>query len=466
MAKEKNNPKFGIFSRGAIITLVLVFGSIFLVLLGGLLGFILLQHRQSLQKLAQNEALQIAEVGINYAQWHLLHDPDNYDFNLIKDYEVGGEIVGQYQLEITSPNDCFPNATIKSTGWTSRFPDLERTIRGIYGKSPLSKYAFLTNSNVWFGSSERVKGLLHSNGGIRMDGSQNSLFSSAKEFYTCKPEYGCFPSQLKPGIWGAGQGKADGLWDFPVSEIDFTAILGDLADLKQKAQPDYYFGGSGAKGYWIEFLGNEFKIYRVTELKEPVWGWNMEEWVKESNSIKSYQEIGTFSLPADCKPIFIEDNLWVSGRVQGRVTVIAAKLPYLPESAAKIIINGNIDYEDSNSVLGLIAQKDVLIPLQIQDDPLEIKAAMLAKEGRVMRYFYPFWDQEPYQTYSIQNSIKIYGSIISKKEWTFTWVDENENIISGYRENEISIGSGLSYQPPPHFPATGNYKIIHWTELK
>jgi len=463
MTIKKNNLN-KTFNRGAIITLVLVFGGIFLILFGGLLNFILLQHRQSLEKVVWNETLEIAEAGINYAYWHLLHDSDDYNFNLIKDYEVEGEIVGQYQLEITPPNDCFPNAEIKSTGWLLDFPNLKRAVKGVYGKSPLSRYAFLTDSNVWFGSSEEVRGLLHSNGGIRMDGSQNSLFSSFKETYTCQPEHGCSPAQVKAGIWGEGQGGEDGLWDFPASKEDFTTILENLDELKQKSQPNYYFGDSGVEGYWIEFLGDEFKISEVTELKDPVWGWDMEKWVEESGSINSYQEIGIYPLPPNCEPIFIEDNLWVNGTIQGRATVIAAKLPYIPESAAKIIINGNIEYDGAHSVLGLIAQKDILIPLRIQDDPLKIRAALLAKEGRVIRYYYPFWDTEPYQTYSIQNSIEINGSIISKKEWTFTWVDEEQIVISGYIQTKINPSSELLFQPPPHFPVTDNSMFIKWEE--
>lgn len=460
MIKERNN-------RGTITTLVLVLGGIFLLLLGGLLGFILLQQRQSLQKVAWNKALHIAEAGINYAQWHLLHEPDNYDFDSVRDYEVGGEVIGQYQLEITSPNDCFPNAKIESTGWPSDFPNLKRTIKGIYGKVPLTKYAFLTDKDVWFGPSEEVKGLVHSNGGIRMDGSQNSLFTSPQETYICKPKHGC-SSEVKPGIWGEGRGGEEGLWSYSPEKVDEINFTIDFDDLEQKSQSGYCFEGSGAEGYWLEFLGDEFKICKVTELKEQVWGWNMEEWVEESNSIETETcvEPETHPLPSDCQPIFVKDNLWVSGIVQGRVTVIAAIPPYLPESAAKIIINGNIEYGSPDSVLGLIAQKDILIPLQIKDDPLEIKAALLAKEGKVMRYFYPLRDSFPYSTYSIQNSIEIYGSIISKEDWTFTWVDEDKDIISGYKKNEISIDLKLTYQPPPHFPVTGDFMLFRWEEVE
>jgi len=454
--KKKNS------DAGAMITLVLVFGSIFLLLFGGLLSFILFQYRYSLRERAWEENLEIAEAGIRYAGWHLLHEGDNYDFGGIKQYEVEGESIGQFELEITPPNACFSNAEIRSTGTVSDFSDIHRVIKGIYGKAPLTQYAFLSNQDIWFGFSEEVRGPVHSNGGIRVDGSQNSLFTSSQEHYTCEPKHGCPVPQVKPGIWGQGQGGEQGLWKYleseSVAQVSFTIISGALTDIEQASQPDYYFGPSGAEGYWINFSGEEFNIYRVIELEDPVWGWNMEEWVEESNTIKSYESLSeTYSLSADCKPIFVEDKVWISGTVDGRVTV---------GSDSKIIIKGNIDYENTYSALGLIARQDILIPLIVEDSPLKIKAALVSVEGGVMRYFYPLWASSPYQTHSIQDSVELYGSIISKKDWTFTWVDEDENVISGYRESKMNIDPYLIYQSPPYFPTIGNDRFIDWEEVE
>jgi len=92
-------------NKGAILTLVLVFGAIFTLLLSGTLGFILIliliQLKQTRQKVAWHQALTIAEAGVNYYRWRLAHAPDDlsgggeYDYN-----DPEGGIIGKYSLQI------------------------------------------------------------------------------------------------------------------------------------------------------------------------------------------------------------------------------------------------------------------------------------------------------------------------------------------------------------------------------
>jgi hypothetical protein len=479
--------------KGAVITLVLVFSFVFLIILGGITGLIVGQYKFSQQKASYNLALHIAEAGVNYYRWHLAHSPNDFCDGqtpgtdncieppygpFVHDYkDPEGNVIGKFSLMITPPSDCHPGTIIESTGWTSKFPELERTVSVRWAKPSLARYAFLTNSNVWFGEDEELKGPFHSNGGIRMDGTQNSLATSARETYICGPEHGCSYSTCSdpcqwttsgcecPGIWGEGEGQDLGLWKFPVPAIDFGLISRDLATLKEEAQTSgLYFGPSGRYGYHIKFLSSgKFYLYKVTRLKPKVWGWNGERWVYESNSIYKETLIDIYSLPSTCAPIFVEDNLWVDGDVNGRATVVAAKLPETSSSMKKIIIHDNINYVEEDSVLGLIAQSDILIPLY-SPNRLEIKAALLAQNGRVFRYYYPHWWWEPYRTYAIRDYIETYGSIITNKIWTFTWVDSAGNVVSGYRETEMSYNPDLTYSPPPYFPVYGEYEIFKWEE--
>jgi len=450
------------------VTYVLVFGGIFLILLSGILGFILLQHKQSLQKVAWTESLEIAEAGINYARWHLAHAPSDFNFSGTYDYkDPEGEVIGSYVIEITPPSGCDSSVKIISTGATLQYSQVQRKIEVKYTKQALVKYAFLTNSNVWFGEEESLRGPVHSNGGIRMDGSQNSLFTSAKETYLCGEEHGCSPSQEKPGIWGEGEGGEKGFWQFPVPSVDFNSITQDLAVLKADAQNfGIYISQPVDHGYHLNFQADgTVDIYRVKKVKQKVWGWDGENWVYESNDIDSEELYGSYALPASCAPIFVENIVWVDGVVNGRVTVVAASLPEKPSKLQKIIIAGNIDYANSNSVLGLIAQKDILIPLYSPNN-LSIKASMLAQKGHVFRYYYPPWSSEPYKTYALRNYIETYGSIITNTMWTFSWVDEGGNTISGYQQTEMMYDPNLTYNPPPYFPTTGEYEFVSWEELQ
>ncbi|OGZ19178.1 MAG: hypothetical protein A3F95_03130 [Candidatus Nealsonbacteria bacterium RIFCSPLOWO2_12_FULL_39_31] len=454
--------------RGIIITLALIFGFIFLIMLGGLLTVILLQQKQSLQRVAWNEALHLAEAGADYARWHIFHSPANFDFSGTYDYKnPQGEVSGNYQLEITAPTGCDSGITIKSTGWTSEFPGVKRVVQMKYTKPALVKYAFLTNNNVWFGPDEELKGPFHSNGGIRMDGEQNSLATSSQETYICGAEHDCSPPQEKPGIWGAGAGDGEGLWQFPVSNVDFNAITQDLAEIKSDAQNfGIYISNPVDYGFHVQFKADgTIDVFRVKKVKQKVYGWDGEKWVYESNDIDSEDFYASYPLPSNCAPIFIENKVWVDGIVKGRATLVAAELPEMPNKMKNIIINGNIDYADPSSVLGLIAQKDILIPLYSPDN-LEVKAALLAKNGHVFRYYYPNWSYEPYKTYAIRDYIATYGSIITNTIWTFTWVDSGMNVVSGYKNTSMSYNPNLTYNPPPYFPVSGEYETVGWEEAQ
>jgi len=466
--------------KGIITMWALVFGTVFLIMAAGLVGFLAFQMKENQKIAAHHLAFQIAEAGLNFSRWRLSHSPEDFNFSGIYDYrDPEGSVIGHYQLEITSSTACEPGVKIFSIGWKKGFEEIKRKLQIIYVKTSLAKYSFLTNSNVWFGEDEELKGPFHSNGGIRMDGAQNSLSTSAKETYICGIEHGCnflncsYPCSWItegcqcPGIWGGGEGEEKGLWEFPVSSIDFNRIIQDLALLKTEAETTgIYLPESDQYGYHLKFESNgRLEISKVTKLKPQVWGYDGQRWVYESNDIETKTHYESYSLPAECGPIFIEDNIWVEGDINGRITVVAAKLPETPASLKKIIISNNINYIGENSVLGLIAQKDILIPLYSPNN-LEIKAAMLAQKGHVFRYYYPRWPFEPYRTYAIREYIETYGSIITNTIWTFTWVDWMGRVVSGYRKTEMVYNENLTYSPPPYFPVSSEYEIIKWQEIE
>jgi len=297
-------------------------------------------------------------------------------------------------------------------------------------------------------------------GCIGRDGIQNSLFSSARRTYTCGPGHGCFPPQEKPGVWGEGRGGVEGLWQFPIPRKDFDAMVQDLAFLREEARARGIYLGPLGLGYYLQFRNNgTVDVYRVKSLRPKVWGYNGEEWVFESNDFDRIEFFTNYPLPADCSPIFVEDNVWVDGIINGRAVLAAARLPETAATRKKIIVANNIIRANPQSVLGLIAQKDVLIPLR-SPDIMEIQAVLLAQRGSVIRYYYPWW----YAPYHLRKEIKIFGSIISNRIWTFTWVDGAGKVISGYGKTEISYDPNLTHSPPPYFPVYGERRMMKWEE--
>jgi len=463
------NHQSPINEKGAILTLVLVFGTIFVLLFGGLSGFIYTQYKQTKQKVAYNEALAVAEAGANYARWHLAHAPNDYSFSGIKNYvDPEGGVIGQYSLTITGGGACSTMVSIEATGWSNDYPNVKRTVLARYGKSSLAQYAFLTNSDIWFGVGEDVKGPLHSNGGIRMDGTQNALFTSATSTYRCLPVHGCSsPYETKPGIWGSGAGGAQGLWSFPEPSVDFNAITLDLDKLRKEARDHggHYFGPSGAFGYHINFKNDgSFDLYKVTKVDHPITvkdtvsGQN----ITESLDISKETKLGSYWLgeAGTCSSqnlIFVEDKkVWVDGVLKRKATIAAGQFPDDVTTNSSIIINGNMTRADpKDTMLALIAQKNILLPY---DSPnvLEIQAVMMAQKGAVERY--------PYS--NTKNRIMVRGSIITNKIWTWSYVDSHGNVVSGYENTESYYEPALIYNPPPYFPTSGDLEFISWEEVQ
>ena len=117
--------------KGSITTLTLVFASIFLLIFSSLIGFILIQLKQSQQKVAWNQSLSIAEAGLNYYRWHLAHYPDDLSGEGEYDYaDPEGGNIGKYSLKIEGTQQCGQTTaiTITSTGWTNKMPQTKRTV--------------------------------------------------------------------------------------------------------------------------------------------------------------------------------------------------------------------------------------------------------------------------------------------------------------------------------------------------
>jgi hypothetical protein len=243
--------------KGIITTYVLVFGAIFLLILAGLLGFILLQLRQSAQKISWNESFEIAEAGMNYYRW-CLNNEVSQNCQKEKDYQdPAGNTIGKFSIEEISEVSCGQTIQRKivSTGWTNKFPNIKRKISAVYTRTSVAKYSYILNSNVWVGADHIIRGPYHSNGGIRFDGTNLSTVSSAQKEWVCTASFGCGPEGVGygfglcppeckiisnqcicPGVFSTTQNSNRDLFSFPVPPFDFNSITVDLAQMKSMAQ--------------------------------------------------------------------------------------------------------------------------------------------------------------------------------------------------------------------------------------
>lgn len=455
--------------------LLVVFGA-FIIVIYGLVFVLSLQFDFAQRQFGSERAVHIAEAGVNYYRWHLAHDPDDFTDGTggpgpyVHDYlDPQGTSVGKFSLEIVPPSEGSSIVTIKSTGWSNEFERVQRTITAEYGKPSYGQYAFLSNASSWYGTNITVSGQIHSNNGVRMDGTNMSLVTSAKETYMCGTETGCFPPKPKPGVWGSGGDQ--GLWQFPVPAVDFDSISFDFAQMKQDAQDNgLYLGPSGASGYHILFLSDgTLNVYRV-EGTNSINGYSVPGQGLGQDGMggcrRRYQLItdetlvGTYNV-ANVPIIFSEDHIWVEGTVRGRLTITAARFP-ITSNYANIWIPNNITYTayDGSNSLGLIAQNDIYFARDVPNN-FQIDAVLMAQKGKIIRHGYYQGCGGP--TGAIKDKLTINGSIISyeKSYWNFY---QSGNLISGFIEREINYDANNLFNPPPYFPTSGEYEFISWKE--
>lgn len=457
-------------TRGDILIYEVIIIGIFTMVMLPVLGNAASQLKLIVYSIKREQALQIAEAGLNYYQWRLAHFPADYKDGTgapgpyIHDYKDADTqvVIGRYSLQITPPAVGSTVVTISSTGYTLANPNQKRTITARYGIPSLAKYAFLTNDAVWIGSGESVSGQLHANNGIRFDGTGNAPITSAKQTYDCFAWQGSPCPQNKPGIWGSAAQSTRSFWRFPVPTVDFSTLTSDLANLKTLAQDNgIYLPPSNGQGYSLEFYGdNTVRIYKVDSLRSHQTGWDVNGAAHNEDLDYSIRTELAVCAPSPCQlpangVIFSEDRTWVEGTVSGRVMVAAARLPYNANTAPSILIPNNILYtaKDGSVSLGLLGQKDVLVTYYAPS-ALEIDAALIAQNGSVQRYYFPG---------DIKAQITTYGTLMSFGVWTWSWVNSSGTIVSGYQQTNTIYDSNLLYAPPPDFPLTSEgYRQISW----
>jgi hypothetical protein len=159
--------------------------------------------------------------------------------------------------------------------------------------------------------------------------------------------------------------------------------------------------------------------------------------------------------------VFAKDNVWVDGVIDSnRITILAFDEP-LGGNVSDIIINNDIIYTnyDGSDAIGLIAQRNISIGL-FSDNDLRVDAALIAKEGRVGRDYFPCNDlRNCSSAYCSRSTITLYGSIASRNRYGFAWSDG-----TGYGTRNLNYDNDLTFAPPPHFPSTGEYTFISWDE--
>ncbi len=464
-------------NQGQILIQALVFGAIAAFFVSGLVSWFTISYKASRQTFNREQAIQIAEAGIDYYRWHLAHAPQDYQDGTggpgpyIHDFhDKDGNIIGQFTLNITPPPLDSTLVTVESTGKVSADTNISRGITVKLAKPSFAKFAWVLNSEfVNFGSDAEVFGPIHSNVGIRFDGLAHNIITSAVADYndpdhTGANEFGVHthgntldpgsdplpPSSvpIRPLIFEAGR-------QFPVPAVDFTGITVDLKDMKTDAKDNgVYLSNSGALGYRINLLTNDtFDVYRVNSVIAPCGGattWS----ISGKTFLKNYPN------PTN-GIIFVEDHIWVEGQINtARLTIASGRFPDNPSTRTNIIANSDLLYTnyDGSDTIGLIAQGNFYVGLKSEDD-LRVDAAIIAQNGYVRRLSYSSSSCGSTRERSLFTSYGILGSNLRP---AFAYSSSN-----GYQSRVYIYDANLLYGPPPSFPLTSDqYVTLSWEEVK
>lgn len=472
-------------SRGITVLLVIAFMGIFSLILGSISSYALEQGRYGRVLYDREQALHSAEAGLEYYRWFLAHFPSDLQNGTGQPgpyaYEIDdpeGGILGTAQISVAGYAQCGVNqwVDITSVGKSNLNPSFPRTVAARYMRKSVAAYSYLLNSNVWAGSDRVITGPYFSNGGIRMDGSNNSDVMSAVNTWSCDSSFGCSPTANKSGVFGAGSGSA--LWQYPVSSIDFAGIAADFSTLKNYAKNAgglYFAPASGTqsqRGYHLIFNSDgTVTVKRVSATYSFPSYSDQYGWVTEYGAIKTEALVGTYTIPANCSLIYVEDRVWVEGTIKGKVTVVAADLINSNSYPDAYLLN-NINYATNDGTAGftLIAEGNVRIPLN-SPDTMTIHGIFVAQTGHYGRDFYTNSSSFPsgervgstWASYVMRTLLTTDGSVVSNGRTGTSW--SCGSFCSGYQTRVDAYDALQAISPPPFTPfATTDYSLINWRE--
>lgn len=422
------------------------------------------------------QALNIAEAGINYYLWHLSHSPTDYrdgqstpatpdpilgygpyTHNYI---DANAKTTGTYTIWINPVSANSTAVNVRSIGAVNG-SGITRTVQAQIGAPSFASYALSADVALWFGNTESANGPIHSNVGIRMDGPSNSTVSSANSTYVPPGTLGG-DGLSHPGVWCNSsvvspvncntRPKTD--WVYPAPSIDFNQLSSSLCTIKKQAfssssstsalallanacsqtpntrTPGYLPQRSTtgsyniARGYLIQLNTNgTYDLYNVNGENDTLTPYT---------SALSRTTVATgIAVPAN-GVIFAEDNVWVRSNptYHGRVNIGAGRLAQSTINA-EIVIADDLIYstKDGSDAIGLIAENNVTIapyaPPSSGAFTFEVDAAMIA-QNRSVQYPSRYRSSPSRCTRGWVSSNQVfnfYGSIATRQTWTWSWLN-------------------------------------------
>jgi len=468
--------------RGSIMLLALVFGAVFVTVLGALSSYALSSAHLESAKESEQQAFAVAEAGIEYYRWHLAHFPTDLQNGTghagpyavaIPDPEGG--TAGTATLTIAANTACGQTMSvdISSKGVSAENATVPVTLTARYAEPSVSAYSYILNDSVWAGADRVINGPYHSNGGIRMDGTANAPVTSSQTDWDCDSDFGCSPEQRHAdGV--VGDGTNQNLWEDGVPQVDFSAIAADFTSLKTTAAASglVFSRVSSGTGNTVNTNKGWHLIFNadgtITAKQATPSSLSTDAVINPADSSTDYTLIGsqtsgaTYTIPADCGLIYVEDNVWLEGTVTRKVTVVAADAAHTGV-APHAVLRGNLQYaaQDGTDGLTVIAENDVLISADAPTN-MTLNGIFIAQNGAFGRNLY-----DCPSTYEPRGTLTILGSTVSNKRTGTKWIGVSgcTGNTAGYQTRVDAFDRKLSTNPPPFTPEVStDFVLMDWRQ--
>lgn len=357
-----------------------------------------------------------AEAGIEMARYYV-KNTSNWLATYPATFPINNKSIGSTTVTVTVSGPIDDFYTVSST---ASWPDsnLTRTV-SIRAKPPeassMSEYTFFINNGFLdIGPRTEIWGKIHSNKNIKISGPEVTSGDIEVIFHnkvTTANKLVLYNGASLSNITFSDTGYQEYVDPVPMPEVSA------FDDLKTPANADgFYFPNDVS----LEFLDDQVRIDGGAWLDLPL--------PPDKNGV-----------------IFCDKDIDISGRLDGQLTVA---------SMQTINITGNLTYlnpDDNNpdtlDILGLIANKDIFIPVSAPDI-LEINAAMIARTGKV-------WCKQGVG----KDTLTIKGSVCSHQFSDFSAPSGRiYNRIKLYFDNRLLI------KPPPHYTLFKEESFKDWRD--
>jgi len=459
-------------SRGVTTLLVVAFMGIFLLIMGMLTSYIFEQSKYGRALLAREQAIHIAEAGLEYYKWGLARGVFGLASTTVKTYTVNdpeGGALGTATITPTPTLQCgqVQWVNLASTGTSNASVGFPRTLNVRYMRKSIAEYSNLFRAIVWY-EGDVISGPAASNAGVHMDGTSNSTVSSAVSSWYCDASGGCDGLNGRPnpstqaGVFGYGSDSH--LWKYPVSTVDFDGMVSNLETLRGYAQTQglYFYdasvAGTNSAGWHIILNANgTITVYRVTQT------YSISAYTPQGQYRTDYDRIrtqflygsGTYTPPSGCALIYVRGTLWLEGTASGKYTIIAADPgSFTPD----VILSNNISYQTGDGTTGLtvIAERSVRIPYN-SPDIASYRGIFVAQNAYFGRDYY-------FGAGGVRTQVTMAGTVVSATQPVTCW-GSGIPCDEGYNSSVWNYDQILASQPPPFTPnVSPDYGFTVWRE--